>query len=106
MVGIENLESVFEKFTGKAGPLAENINTAISSLNPYQKQQYMNYAVQNPEIAIAAAQRNKDFLEAIQRNTDPTVSSPFLDGAPGTSNWFISCRRRSNNTTDCNSSFS
>jgi hypothetical protein len=84
MVGIENLESVFEKFTGKAGPLAENINTAISSLNPYQKQQYMNYAVQNPEIAIAAAQRNKDFLEAIQRNTNPTVSSSFLD-APGTS---------------------
>jgi hypothetical protein len=76
------LESAFERFTGEAGPLAENINTAISSLNPFQKQQYMNYAVQNPERAISAAQRNKDFLEAIQRNTDPTVSSPFLDGGP------------------------
>jgi hypothetical protein len=51
------LESAFERFTGAAGPLAENINTAISSLNPFQKQQYMNYAVQNPDQAIAAAQQ-------------------------------------------------
>jgi hypothetical protein len=73
------LESAFERFTGAAGPLAENINTAISSLNPFQKQQYMNYAVQNPEQAIEAAQRNKDFLEATRKNITPTVSSPFLD---------------------------
>jgi hypothetical protein len=73
------LESAFERFTGAAGPLAENINTAISSLNPFQKQQYMNYAVQNPEQAIEAAQRNKDFLEATRKNIAPTVSSPFLN---------------------------
>jgi hypothetical protein len=77
------LESAFERFTGAAGPLAENINTAISSLNPFQKQQYMNYAVQNPEQAIAAAQQNKDFLEATRKNIAPTVSSPFLN-APKT----------------------
>jgi hypothetical protein len=77
------LESAFERFTGAAGPLAENINTAISSLNPFQKQQYMNYAVQNPDQAIAAAQRNKDFLEATRKNIAPTVSSPFLN-APKT----------------------
>jgi hypothetical protein len=70
------LESAFERFTGAAGPLAENINTAISSLNPFQKQQYMNYAVQNPDQAIAAAQRNKDFLAATQKNTNP--ATPLL----------------------------
>jgi hypothetical protein len=70
------LESAFERFTGAAGPLAENINTAISSLNPFQKQQYMNYAVQNPDQAIAAAQRNKDFLAATQKNTNPATSAP------------------------------
>jgi hypothetical protein len=48
---------------------AEHINTAISSLNPFQQQQYMNYAVQNPDQAIAAAQQNKDFLAATQKNT-------------------------------------
>jgi hypothetical protein len=68
------LESAFERFTGAAGPLAENINTAISSLNPFQKQQYMNYAVQNPEQAIAAAQQNKDFLAATQK----TLLLPLL----------------------------
>jgi hypothetical protein len=73
------LESAFERFTEAAGPLTENINTAIGSLNPFQKQQYMNYAVQNPEQAIEAAQRNKDFLEATRKNITPTVSSPFLD---------------------------
>jgi hypothetical protein len=70
------LESAFERFTGAAGPLAENINTAISSLNPFQKQQYMNYAVQNPDQAIAAAQRNKDFLAATQKNTNPATPAP------------------------------
>jgi hypothetical protein len=70
------LESAFERFTGAAGPLAENINTAISSFNPFQKQQYMNYAVQNPDQAIAAAQRNKDFLAATQKNTNPATPAP------------------------------
>jgi hypothetical protein len=70
------LQSAFERFTGAAGPLAENINTAISSLNPFQKQQYMNYAVQNPDQAIAAAQRNKDFLAATQKNTNPATPAP------------------------------
>jgi hypothetical protein len=70
------LKSAFERFVGASGPLAENINTAISSLNPFQKQQYMNYAVQNPDQAIAAAQRNKDFLAATQKNTNPATPAP------------------------------
>jgi hypothetical protein len=74
------LESAFERFTGAAGPLAENINTAISSLNPFQKQQYMNYAVQNPDQAIAAAQRNKDFLAATQKNTNPATPCSCFNG--------------------------
>jgi hypothetical protein len=49
--------------------ITEHINTAISSFNPFQQQQYMNYAVQNPDQAIAAAQQNKDFLTATQKNT-------------------------------------
>jgi hypothetical protein len=78
------LESAFERFTGAAGPLAENINTAIGSLNPFQKQQYMNYAVQNPEQAIAAAQQNKDFLAATQKNIAPaTTPAPASMAAGG-----------------------
>jgi hypothetical protein len=78
------LESAFERFTGAAGPLAGNINTAISSLNPFQKQQYMNYAVQNPEQAIAAAQQNKDFLAATQKNIAPaTTPAPASMAAGG-----------------------
>jgi hypothetical protein len=56
--------------------ITEHINTAISSFNPFQKQQYMNYAVQNPDQAIAAAQRNKDFLTATQKNTNPATPAP------------------------------
>jgi hypothetical protein len=33
----------------------------------------MNYAVQNPDKAIAAAQQNKDFMAATQRNTTPAA---------------------------------
>jgi hypothetical protein len=77
------LESAFERFTGAAGPLAENINTAISSLNPFQKQQYMNYAVQNPDQAIAAAQQNKDFLAATQKNTNPATTPAPASMADG-----------------------
>jgi hypothetical protein len=56
--------------------ITEHINTAISSFNPFQQQQYMNYAVQNPDQAIAAAQRNKDFLAATQKNTNPATPAP------------------------------
>jgi hypothetical protein len=77
------LESAFERFTGAAGPLAENINTAISSLNPFQKQQYMNYAVQNPDQAIAAAQQNKDFLAATQKNIAPATTPAPASMADG-----------------------
>jgi hypothetical protein len=65
------LQSAFERFVGASGPLANNINTAVGGLNSSQKQQYMNYAVQNPDKAIAAAQQNKDFMAATQRNTTP-----------------------------------
>jgi hypothetical protein len=60
------LKSAFERFVGASGPLAENINTAVSSLNPYQQQRYMNYAVENPDRAIQAAQRDQDFRTSIQ----------------------------------------
>jgi hypothetical protein len=55
------LKSAFERFVGASGPLAENINTAVSSLNPFQQQRYINYAVENPDRAIQAAQRDQDF---------------------------------------------
>jgi hypothetical protein len=61
------LKSAFERFIGASGPLAENINTAVSSLNPYQQQRYMNYALENPDRAIQAAQRDQDFRTAIER---------------------------------------
>jgi hypothetical protein len=60
------LKSAFERFVGASGPLAENINTAVSSLNPYQQQRYMNYALENPDRAIQAAQRDQDFRTSIQ----------------------------------------
>jgi uncharacterized protein YfcZ (UPF0381/DUF406 family) len=60
------LKSAFERFVGASGPLAENINTAVSSLNPFQQQRYMNYAVENPDRAIQAAQRDQDFRTSIQ----------------------------------------
>jgi hypothetical protein len=61
------LKSAFERFIGASGPLAENINTAVSSLNPYQQQRYMNYALENPDRAIQAAQRDQDFRTSIER---------------------------------------
>jgi hypothetical protein len=61
------LKSAFERFVGASGPLAENINTAVSSLNPFQQQRYMNYAVENPDRAIQAAQRDQDFRTTIGR---------------------------------------
>jgi hypothetical protein len=47
--------------------IVENIDTAVSSLNPYQQQRYINYAVENPDRAIQAAQRDQDFRTAIER---------------------------------------
>jgi len=66
------LRSAFERFVGASGPLAENINKAVSSLNPFQQQQYMQYATQNPEQAKAAAQRNQEFIQATQRVNQAT----------------------------------
>jgi hypothetical protein len=81
-------KSAFERFTGAAGPLAENINTAISSLNPFQQQQYMQYATQNPEQAIAAAQQNKDFLAATQRENQATGGRiGYSNGSSGQDYW-------------------
>jgi hypothetical protein len=53
--------------------IREHINTAVGGLNSSQRQQYMNYAVQNPDKAIAAAQQNRDFMAATQRNTTPAA---------------------------------
>jgi hypothetical protein len=47
--------------------IVENIDTAVSSLNPYQQQRYVNYAIENPDRAIQAAQRDQDFRTAIER---------------------------------------
>jgi hypothetical protein len=72
------LKQTYQNIIQQRAPsnIAEHINTAISSFNPFQQQQYMNYAVQNPEQAIAAAQQNKDFLAATQKNTNPATSAP------------------------------
>ena len=61
------LQSAYERFVGASGPLAENINKAVSRLNPFQQQQYQTFAVQNPEQAKEAAQRSQDFIQATQR---------------------------------------
>lgn len=58
------LQSAYERFVGASGPLAENINQAVSTLNPFQQQQYMQYATQNPEQARAAAERTQQFVQA------------------------------------------
>jgi hypothetical protein len=72
------LKQTYQNIIQQRAPsnIAEHINTAISSFNPFQQQQYMNYAVQNPEQAIAAAQQNKDFLAATQKNTNPATPAP------------------------------
>lgn len=58
------LQSAYERFVGASGPLAENINQAVSTLNPFQQRQYMQYATQNPEQARAAAERTQQFVQA------------------------------------------
>jgi hypothetical protein len=72
------LKQTYQNIIQQRAPanITEHINTAISSFNPFQQQQYMNYAVQNPEQAIAAAQQNKDFLAATQKNTNPATPAP------------------------------
>ena len=54
------------KQQGAPANIVENINTAVNSLNPYQQQRYMNYAVENPDRAIQAAQRDQNFRTSIQ----------------------------------------
>jgi hypothetical protein len=65
---IEKATNFFNKLQSAPSNVTEHINTAVGSLNPFQQQQYVNYAVQNPDQAIAAAQQNKDFLAATQKN--------------------------------------
>jgi hypothetical protein len=63
-----DLYNLKEKLQQRApANIVENIDTAVSSLNPYQQQRYVNYAVENPDRAIQAAQRDQDFRTAIER---------------------------------------
>jgi uncharacterized protein YfcZ (UPF0381/DUF406 family) len=64
---IEKATNFFNKLQSAPSNIAENINTAVDSLNPYQQQRYVNYAVENPDRAIQAAQRDQDFRTAIER---------------------------------------
>jgi hypothetical protein len=80
------LKQTYQNIIQQRAPanITEHINTAISSFNPFQQQQYMNYAVQNPEQAIAAAQQNKDFLAATHlKNTGGGgQTTPLIDEGP------------------------
>jgi hypothetical protein len=63
-----DLYNLKEKLQQRApANIVENIDTAVSSLNPYQQQRYVNYAIENPDRAIQAAQRDQDFRTAIER---------------------------------------
>jgi hypothetical protein len=73
---IEKATNFFNKLQSAPSNVTEHINTAVGSLNPFQQQQYVNYAIQNPDQAITAAQRNKDFLAATQKNTNPATPAP------------------------------
>jgi hypothetical protein len=64
---IEKATNFFNKLQSAPSNVTEHINTAVGSLNPFQQQQYVNYAIQNPDQAITAAQQNKDFLAATQK---------------------------------------
>jgi hypothetical protein len=75
---IEKATNFFNKLQSAPSNVTEHINTAVDSLNPYQQQRYVNYAVENPDRAITAAQQNKDFLAATQKNTNPTIPAPVL----------------------------
>jgi hypothetical protein len=72
---IEKATNFFNKLQSAPSNVTEHINTAVGSLNPFQQQQYVNYAIQNPDQAITAAQQNKDFLAATQKNIAPAPAS-------------------------------
>jgi N-acetylmuramic acid 6-phosphate (MurNAc-6-P) etherase len=76
---IEKATNFFNKLQSAPSNVTEHINTAVGSLNPFQQQQYVNYAIQNPDQAITAAQQNKDFLAATQKNIAPAPAS-MADG--------------------------
>jgi hypothetical protein len=76
---IEKATNFFNKLQSAPSNVTEHINTAVGSLNPFQQQQYVNYAIQNPDQAITAAQQNKDFLAATQENIAPAPAS-MADG--------------------------
>jgi hypothetical protein len=71
---IEKATNFFNKLQSAPSNVTEHINTAVGSLNPFQQQQYVNYAIQNPDQAITAAQQNKDFLAATQKNIAPATT--------------------------------
>jgi hypothetical protein len=76
-----NLYNLKEKLQQRApANIAENINTAVSSLNPYQQQRYVNFAIENPDRAIQAAQRDQDFRTAIQRDQKQKGGLSYLLG--------------------------
>jgi hypothetical protein len=63
-----NLYNLKEKLQQRApANIVENIDTAVSSLNPFQQQRYVNFAIENPDRAIQAAQRDQDFRTSIER---------------------------------------
>jgi hypothetical protein len=64
---IEKATNFFNKLQSAPSNIAENINTAVDSLNPYQQQRYVNFAIENPDRAIQAAQKDQDFRTAIER---------------------------------------
>jgi hypothetical protein len=77
------LKQTYQNIIQQRAPsnIAENINTAVSSLNPFQQQRYINYAVENPDRAIQAAQRDQDFRTAIERRSGPTT--PLIEEGTG-----------------------
>jgi hypothetical protein len=77
---IEKATNFFNKLQSAPSNVTEHINTAVGSLNPFQQQQYVNYAIQNPDQAITAAQQNKDFLAATQKNIAPAPASMATGG--------------------------
>jgi hypothetical protein len=80
---IEKATNFFNKLQSAPSNVTEHINTAVGSLNPFQQQQYVNYAIQNPDQAITAAQQNKDFLAATQKNIAPAPASMAAGGRVG-----------------------
>jgi hypothetical protein len=46
---IEKATNFFNKLQSAPSNVTEHINTAVGSLNPFQQQRYVNYAVENPD---------------------------------------------------------